>query len=463
VPPTKAVPPMKPVDPMKDRDELRVMPWWSVLLGLLAAVLLGWLVLGWLFGEADRAGQADTRAQLRIDAIRTGLTVVAGTGGGVALLLAARRQWINERAQRHQEIVTAHERAHKDRVQAHAEALADREQQRQERQALAAEHDATERRVTELYTKAVDLLGSANAAVRLGGLYALERLAQDNDKHRPTIVAVLCAYLRMSGAAGDPQEVEIRRSAQRLLTRHLKADDEASHWPGVRLELAGAHLADFDASGCTLVSADFSGTVFTGRTSFTSATVSGPLRLPGAEFETATFDELSADAEVLLDDARFGGEASFRRADLGGGFSCRRARFDTVTFAEATFRRPASLDGAHFARSTSFRQATFTAGLSIEHAEFAGYAGFRHARFEDMVLLRWTVFGQDALFENAVFRGRLNLARAQFHGAVSFDGASLDRAPLVDHARASATAAHSWPPGTKVTRLDEEWLVLTDS
>ena len=40
--------------------------------------------------------------------------------------------------------------------------------------------DATERRVTELYTKAADQLGSDKAPVRLAGLYALERLAQDN-------------------------------------------------------------------------------------------------------------------------------------------------------------------------------------------------------------------------------------------------------------------------------------------
>ncbi|MEN3310595.1 MAG: hypothetical protein V7603_6797 [Micromonosporaceae bacterium] len=471
MPPTKdaadparaAVPATNAADPTKDRDELRVMPWWSVLLGLLAAVLLGWLVLGWLFGEADRAGQPDTRAQLRIDAIRTGLTVVAGTGGGVALLLAARRQWINERAQRHQEIVAAHERAHEERVQTHTEALADREQQRQERQAQAAEHDATERRVTELYTKAVDLLGSPNAAVRLGGLYALERLAQDNDRHRPTIAAVLCAYLRMSGAAGDPQEAEIRRSAQRLLTRHLKADDEATHWPGVGLELAGAHLADFDASGCTLDDADFSGTVFSGQTSFNRATVSGHLRMAGAQFDTATFDGLAGDGVVVLDDARCGGEASFRGARFGGRLSCLRARFDAVSFGEARFVRTANFDGSRFGRRASFREAVFEAGLSIEHAEFAGYAGFRNARFDDMVLLRWTVFGQDTLFENAVFRGRLSLARAQFHGSVSFDGAALDRAPLVDHARASATAAHTWPPGTKITRLDDEWLVLTDT
>jgi uncharacterized protein YjbI with pentapeptide repeats len=445
----------------KDRDELRVMPWWSVLLGLLVAVLLGWLVLGWLFGEADRAGQADTRAQLRIDAIRTGLTVVAGTGGGVALLLAARRQWINERAQRHQEIVAAHERAHEERVQAHTEALADREQDRQERQARAVEHDATERRVTELYTKAVDLLGSTNAAVRLGGLYALERLAQDNERQRPTIVAVVCAYLRMDGAADDPLEAEIRRSAQRLLTRHLQADDGAAYWPGVRLELAGAHLANFDASGCTLVDADFTGAVFTG-VSFVDAKVSGRLRLARATFERARFDRAACGgAEVLLEDADFTGNASFKQAEFGV-LSCRRAQFSRASFAGATFRESADFDGSRFATSASFREAVFHGGLSIEHAEFVGDAGFRHTRFEDRVMLRWTVFGADATFENATFRGPLNLARAEFRGAVSFDGAAMAETPQVDHARAAAAPAHHWPPGITVNRQDDEWLLLTD-
>ncbi|WP_189195193.1 hypothetical protein [Micromonospora fulviviridis] len=87
--------------PPPPEKPLRVMPWWLALLGLLVAVLLGWLVLDRLLAEADRAAQPDTRATLRVDAIRTGLTVVAGTGGGLALLLAARRQWINERGQRH--------------------------------------------------------------------------------------------------------------------------------------------------------------------------------------------------------------------------------------------------------------------------------------------------------------------------------------------------------------------------
>ncbi|MFF5178479.1 hypothetical protein ACFY2Q_10700 [Micromonospora sp. NPDC000316] len=59
------------VDEPTERS-LRVMPWWLVPVGLLLAAALGWLVLDLLLTEADRASQPDTRATLRIDAIRTG-------------------------------------------------------------------------------------------------------------------------------------------------------------------------------------------------------------------------------------------------------------------------------------------------------------------------------------------------------------------------------------------------------
>ena len=98
---------------------------------------------------------------MQIDAIRTGLSAAVGTGGAFALLLAFRRQ-------RSTEVSAVHTIT-----------------------------DATERRVTELYTKAADQLGSDKAPVRLAGLYALERLAQDNPGQRQTIVNVICAYLQM--------------------------------------------------------------------------------------------------------------------------------------------------------------------------------------------------------------------------------------------------------------------------
>src|SRR5207248_204865 len=265
-----------------DLKPLRVMPWWLVALGLVFALAAGWLVLVWLLGEAD---QGTTRAQLRIDAIRTGLTVVAGTGGAVALLLGARRQWLSERTQRHAERVAADRRAHDIRVQDHEEATAAEAQRHQQRLAGQSELDATERRITELYTRAVDQLGSGRAAVRLGGLYALERLAQDHPTQRRTVADIVCAYLRMPvGDADGPQEQHVRRTAQRLLTRHLRAEDADTYWGGVRVDLVGAHLVDFDASGCTFGETYLAGVVFEGTTRLDGAVFERGLDLTGSRF-----------------------------------------------------------------------------------------------------------------------------------------------------------------------------------
>ncbi|MEV4499325.1 pentapeptide repeat-containing protein [Micromonospora arborensis] len=444
-----------------DAHRLRVMPWWLVLVGLLAAAALGWLVLDLLLSEADRATQPDTRATLRIDAIRTGLTVVAGTGGGLALLLAARRQWITERAQRHQESVAAQDQAHRNRVQSHAEAVADAAQRHQDRQSGAAEHDAAERRLTELYTRAVELLGNDSAAVRLGGLHALERLGQDNPGQRPTITAVLCAYLRMPAGDGEPRETEVRRTAQRVLTRHLRADD-AAHWPEATLDLAGARLVDFDAAGCTLVDANFTAAAFTGTTTFAGATARGRLLLGTAVFDDVVFDDLNVEGEIMLDGVRVGGSASFDDAAFDG-LSCRRSSFaGPASFRRATFGQPTSFDATRFEDATTFQEADFVGALSMEHTEFGGSASFHAARFTNMALFRWTIFGAEALFDRARFTDAANFGRARFHRMASFRDAQFSRPPQVDQARAVTDPGHRWPTGAVVERLDDEWLLLVD-
>jgi hypothetical protein len=51
--------------------------------------------------------------------------------------------------------------------------------------------------VTDRFTKAVEQLGNTvNLAVRLGGIYALERIAQDSARDHWTVMEVLCSYLR---------------------------------------------------------------------------------------------------------------------------------------------------------------------------------------------------------------------------------------------------------------------------
>jgi hypothetical protein len=76
-------------------------------------------------------GSGTPQDQAHLDAVRTAGAIVVGTGGAVALLLAAR-------CQRSTELTVEH----------------------QQRVGVAAEHDANERRVTELYAKAAEQLGS---------------------------------------------------------------------------------------------------------------------------------------------------------------------------------------------------------------------------------------------------------------------------------------------------------------
>jgi hypothetical protein len=50
--------------------------------------------------------------------------------------------------------------------------------------------------ITDRYTKAIEQLGSDKLDVRLGGIYALERLAIDSARDHPTVVEVLSAFVR---------------------------------------------------------------------------------------------------------------------------------------------------------------------------------------------------------------------------------------------------------------------------
>jgi uncharacterized protein YjbI with pentapeptide repeats len=53
-----------------------------------------------------------------------------------------------------------------------------------------------EGQITDRYTKAVDQLGSDHLDVRLGGIYALQRIARDSPPDEGTVEEVLTAYLR---------------------------------------------------------------------------------------------------------------------------------------------------------------------------------------------------------------------------------------------------------------------------
>jgi hypothetical protein len=348
---------------------------WAVLIVLVGAGMAAWLLLAYTGGDAEA-----NRVQL--DAIRTAGTIVVGTGGAAALLLAARRQRTAEIALKQKD------RDQADVTRAHA---------LQERVAAAAEEDAEARRITDLYTKAVDQLGSEKAPVRLGGLYALERLAQDHEEHRQTIVNVLCAYLRMpytvpgnrpEADAGDHvhaanrerlEEREVRLAAQRLLAHHLRpgAEDRpaATFWTDVSLDLTGATLIEFSLRGCRVRFMACGSADFIGPAGFVGATFTHGADFPFANFaDAAHFHSVTFGSSAHFRSATFAREAHFRAANFNG----------PATFMQATFT-----GHAHFWSST------FAAGANFVMASFAGPADFQFATFTSDALFHGVTFADD--------------------------------------------------------------------
>lgn len=272
---------------------LRTIVWSGAVIVAFGIGVAVWLLLTY-------GGGSDANRN-RLDAIRTAGTIVVGAGGAVALLLAARRQRSTEIALKHGERV-----------------------------AEDARQDAAERRITDLYTASVEQIGSEKAAVRLGGLYALERLAQNVPDQRQTIVNAICAYLRMPYELPIPdldadehrsreQKRQVRFTAQRILTLHLRTAASA-FWPDIDLDLTGAVLPELDLSHCRIRSGRFV------RTQFTTH----------ARFEDTTFTA----------------NAHFQRATIAD-----RARFDRTQFlGEANFT------DTHFPNATSFNGAHFANG-----------------------------------------------------------------------------------------------------
>jgi hypothetical protein len=307
---------------------------------------VGWWTVVWLVEQADQVTDEKDKAAAKADAVRTGAAIALGTGGAAWLLLAYRRQRM--------------------------EAV-----------------DTRERRITELYTKAVEQLGHEKAPVRLGALYSLERLAQNNPEHRQTVIDVFCAYLRMpysppaqtgpgteqteeAATAGDQEqaphrvvgydpdeELQVRQTAQRILAAHLKVpggvlsaaaaqrrqpSPRQAFWPGISLDLTGAALIEFDLQQASVVQARFVGATFQGDARFVGATFQD-----SAGFDGATFQDVAGFVR-----ATFQGIAAFDGATFQGD-----ARFIEATFQEGSFM------GATFKDVALFIGATFTLGATM--------------------------------------------------------------------------------------------------
>ncbi|MFC9879026.1 pentapeptide repeat-containing protein [Streptomyces libani] len=415
---------------------LRLWHVWIVLPAAFATaitVAVGAFFAGWdLLGAQGLKPERQLSATTLFDLVKLSFGVVAGAGALVALVVAYRRQRVDEDG---------------------------------------ALRDAT-RLHTERFTTAVSQLGEESAAVRLGGVHALAGLADDapTPALRQTCIDVLCAYLRLPYTAeadlpADDADAlhgylalrEVRHTVIRLIRDHLRLHCDHSHsWQG----------HDLDFSNVIFDGGDFSRAEFAGGTvTFNGAEFAGgTVTFDDAEFAggTVTFDDAKfTGSTVTFDDAKFtggtifcmgagftGGAVTFNRARFTGG----RVFFDgsefaggTVTFKGAGFTGgTVTFNGAKFTGGTIFFDVTEFAGgtVTFTSAEFTGgWVTFISARFADgtvsfissefaggMVTFNGTEFsGGAVLFDGAEFSGgAVTFNRARFiGGTVTFDGAEF--------------------------------------
>jgi Pentapeptide repeats (8 copies) len=142
-----------------------------------------------------------------------------------------------------------------------------------------------EAQVTDRYTKAIEQLGSDKGLdVRIGGIYALERIARDSPRDHPTIMEVLTAFVRERSRerwppaedGAKPPDRLTRPDVQAAVTvigrRTIRHDSRQINLVAAQLiyadlsgaDLSGANLYRADLSGADLYRADLGGAVLTG-------------------------------------------------------------------------------------------------------------------------------------------------------------------------------------------------------
>ena len=132
--------------------------------------------------------------------------------------------------------------------------------------------------VTDRYTKAIEQLGSDKLDVRIGGIYALERVARDSARDHPTVMEVLTAFIREhshepwppSDPGGQEPERPTRPDVQAAVTVVGRRDAKRD----IRQLTSSARTSRRGPVGADLNAADLGGSNFA-VANFTSATLAG--------------------------------------------------------------------------------------------------------------------------------------------------------------------------------------------
>ena len=186
-----------------------------------------------------------------------------------------------------------------------------------------------EGQVTDRYTKAIEQLGSDKLDVRIGGIYALERVARDSARDHSTVMEVLAAFIREHSREpwppSDSGSQEQARSARPDILAAIAVVGRRDPKRDIqRIDLGGANLAGADFAFVDLMAANLTGANLAGARLMTA-------NLRYADLARANLTDADLTRANLTDadltDARLGGarlgsanltDANLTGADLTG-------------------------------------------------------------------------------------------------------------------------------------------------
>ena len=235
--------------------------------------------------------------------------------------------------------------------------VAERQSDAARRQADTAQRSLTYERIQ----KGVEMIGSPVLAVRLGGIYALDHLAQEYpSEHHVQVMHVLCAFVRNPPHAPGAPQPDVQAAVKAIGGRkdRIQIEKANRYLPDLsHANLHGLKVGWLDFSGCNFEGADLSESGLT-KSNLTcaylyKATLRGAT-LAGADLEKASLTSADLSGVESAVSANFT-EASLRSANLSHA-NMQGAKFRHAKLEGADLTGTVFIDGGLEAKGLTQKQ-----------------------------------------------------------------------------------------------------------
>lgn len=255
-----------------------------------------------------------------------------------------------------------------------------------------------EGQITERFTRAIEQLGSDKLQVRLGGIYALERIARDSKQDHWPVMEILTAFVRATASAKLTAEIDTASEPptdiQAVLNVLARRQAEYEQGSKQRVDLRGSILVGANVIDCNLEKAILWGTHFEGA------------NLRGTHLEDAGLSRAFLNSAQLI--ACHLERASLAEADMEQAV-CTNAYLEGAQLNNANLRGAKLYD-------------TNLSGASLLEADLTG-ASLQNANLSGAILKRAKLDMAD--LEGADLTDAVYLTLGQVRSAINYDKAKL--------------------------------------